>query len=389
MELTSDDPAVLQVPPTAQIGAGSRVLGLQLRAVAAGRARLELRHGGRLTCVSVAVAPDARPPGVAGTPVSLAVRPLTLLGEVGLPAGPRRTLSPHLPGGPVAGPVRLRSHRPDVVAVPGEVRPEPAGPRVELELDAVAPGEALVELDSGDHRWALVVRVGGPGQATAGQPAAVAVRPAAFTAELHLPRQGERTLSLPLLAEAAAVDTRVALASSDPSVVQVPAQALIPAGSRLATLALGAGREGRSELRIEVPGQVLRLPVRVGGAPVGPRTGTASWGLSVRPTGTAGRVHMGDRRRLTLDLPLFPGPADRDRTVTLTSRRPEVADTAEGTVTVPAGRTSAEVTFVARRVAGTVVFDVDRAGEQDTLELLLGRVADGPVVAPAVGVEIK
>jgi hypothetical protein len=58
-------------------------------------------------------------------------------------------------------------------------------------------------------------------------------------------------------------------------------------------------------------------------------------------------------------------------------------------VTVPAGRTSAEVTFVARRVAGTVVFDVDRAGEQDTLELLLGRVADGPVVAPAVGVEIK
>lgn len=273
VSLTSSNPAVASVPPTATIDVGSRALQLPITTGAAGTAVLTLRVGDIVREITVSVGPvpaDQVPPAVAA-PVGVNVMPPLSLGTLFTPVSASQTVGmmflPEAAAAPLT--VQVSSSNPAVASVPPDVAMNAGDRIVQLSITTGSAGEATITLRVGDLTREVTVMVGPPPTdrvpAAVAQPVGVNALPLSAIAHVVTPVGGVPVVSVQLLTLPAAGDMLVTVTSSNPAVASVQGVPVVHLGDRVATFSLTVGSEsGVAVLTLEYAGQKRELVVVVG-----------------------------------------------------------------------------------------------------------------------------
>ncbi len=310
--LTSTNPAVVGLPPTARviIPAGQTEQAFAVFGGSPGQAAVvaNFNYTSALAQATV-VTPQA-------AVVSL-LPPVLPLAE-----GSRGALTVRLAASqPTDTAVHLSTSAPDVVGLPaGQITVPAHQHTATVYVAALARGLATVTAALGDS------------EATA----AIAVVPAPATLDrLDCPAAAAEAATVrctATLSAAQAADTAIPLSTSDPAVVQVPASVTVAAGSRSADAGVTALAQGTAS---------------VTAGPLNGSSRTAELQVVTGAVGLAGllaespAVHVGASTVLTLRLTAAPAA---DTPVSLSVSPPSVLAVA-GTATVPAGRTFVDLTI--------------------------------------------
>ena len=317
-----------------------------------------------------------------------------------IPNTGKRTLHLPLPG-PLPGSklrLELGSAAGNVLSV-DEVAEIASGSRMlPLKINAHAAGKTWVDVAGADRHYRIPLQIGPKEEAghTGIQSAgtAVAVNTPGFAKHLHLSQLGKRSIDIPLLSHPAAAEIKVELVSSAPSVVDVVANSSIPAGSRSARVELKGLAPGSGVVSVKAGNVITPLFISV----VDVRkdsNGAFSHvpSVSVAPAGSAGTLYMLPESQQTVVLRISGGDVKAARNVSIKSRHPEQVTAATSTARIEAGSRDLVLTLLSSKGAkGEALLDLQFGDRKETLKVIIVGAEKGresPLLAPAVGIEIK
>ena len=271
--MTLDRPDRVTVAGPVPVAAGDVRVPVTLTGIAEGAATLTLRIGQAVYRLGISVgtpAPGQLAPVVA-PPVGLVVREAPSLGGVVLPEGGTRSLLLYWGDTPPAvdTPVSVTSSSPAVADVAGPVILSAGTGSLVLQLTTGQAGSTQLRLSAGDQVRVLQVRVGDPQPdelaPVLAPPVMIALRERPSAGEIRLPSGDSRILTLPFLPAPALTDVEIAVRNPAPSLINVPAGLVIPAGASDLILPLSTGTgEGQARLILSGGGVTRSLGIRVG-----------------------------------------------------------------------------------------------------------------------------
>jgi hypothetical protein len=278
VQITSSNPAVVNVAADVQIAAGSLIANIPLTIGQPGTAVLAITIGGSTQTLTVTAGP---PPGgvaspVIAQPVGITIIPNVTIGTVGAPAVGQHTFGLRLLAAPAPSevPVTISSSNPAIADVSGPVSVEAGQQVAPITLLSTAEGVATLAITAAGQTRHLTIVIGAAAAsqlpAVIASPASVSVIPDQPTgAVLIMPVSSQSTIGVPLLSSDAAVTTPVTISSTNEAIASALIAGDIPAGSRTATLTIQSGQDGIALLTVTVNGQSRTLPVLVGTASAG------------------------------------------------------------------------------------------------------------------------
>ncbi len=400
--IDSDNPAIVAVPGSLTLPAGSPNLALTLTTGADGQALVTLRSDGRVRELTVIVgaAPAGSLSPAMAAPVGVAVLPAPSLGRFVVPESATTTLKiPFLPT-PVAVDtiITLASSDVAVAAVPASLVLAAGQTDLTLPVMGGQAGRAVI-----DVRGAGVVReltiVSGPPAAGSLSPAmaapvGVAILPAPSLGRVVVPEVNARTFRLPFLPAPAVVDTPVTVTSSDTSVASFLAGITIPVGGSDVELVVLTGNPGQAVLTLRGGGVVRELTVFVGE----PAPGSLSpilappVDLAVVPASPLGRLVLPAPGSYSVSLPVAAVAGAADLAIDITSSDAAVAAVAPVRSVLPAGNTLLPLTIESTQL-GQAELTLRSADWVRRLTVFIGTEPgardSGARLAPAVGLEVQ
>jgi hypothetical protein len=208
-----------------------------------------------------------------------------------------------------------------------------------------------------------------------------------------------RTISVRVLDAPATAPTPVTVISSDPMIVTVAGQVIVPAGQQVVDLELATGAGGRATLTLEVAGARFEIGVVVGSnpGPSSPTIGAAPVGVSVVAAPSLGRIiappNVGSTP--TIVVPLLAAPAAASVTVTVTTSDAAIAGIGTSASVELVIGTGSQVVGLPLSIPGTegvAVLRFDFEGQRRELVVIVGNPPASQIPAvtsPIVGVEIR
>jgi hypothetical protein len=248
-------------------------------------------------------------------------------------------------------PVEVLSHAVEIVDVPDRVTIAAGSRTASVSLRIKAVGEAVLWLKVGDTINRLRLVVGEPveavprffsGVASGSMGLSVTAMPS--LGPIHMPRTGSYTITVPLLSAPVSQETRVAVSSPTPAIIECKDDVSIAEGSQMATLALTAKGKGEGEIILTAGKEVYRVPIIVGEVETAlpPAAASQPVGMSVTPSAFTWQIvvpHLGKRR---ISVPLLPSVTTEKIVVKITSDEPDVIQV-QDKVVIPAGSRMAHV----------------------------------------------
>ncbi|MDP3457038.1 MAG: RHS repeat-associated core domain-containing protein [Methyloversatilis sp.] len=291
------------------------------------------------------------------TPLPPSASPSLSAAELILENGASGAITLQLPGASrTAQTYVLQSSRPDVLQVPARVTLPAGASAISLPVVARAPGVALLRVLASTRQLSATVRI----IDDLAQLQAVQPQPATVV------QSAQARLRLELTAVVRA-DTAVDLFASAADVLDVPAQVVVPAGSRSVEVPVGALAPGIHTVSAQLYGQTLQATFRV--------TDARPAALSLLPSRTS--VEAGASVGLTVQLSGHtPAPVD----VALGASPAGLLELPP-TVRVPAGADRVDVQ--ARALAAGTAQVLAQAGARSAAASVVVRAPVGAATVPA------
>ncbi|MCU1383321.1 MAG: LamG domain protein jellyroll fold domain protein [Acidobacteria bacterium] len=382
---------------SAVIPAGETDLAVPVTGLAAGATTIVATSSrGTAWAIASVSAPVAKTMPIEASDALVAVIPRRSLGQVFLAAGRAQTIPVALLSAPAGAdtPVTISSSNAGAVSVAGDVVIAAGSQIANVPITAGGAATATLTLRAGNEISQLTLVVGPP---FAGAPPVVS-KPVGFVTltpptlgRVFAPVGAHSTINLRLLTVAAAADTAVSVASSNPSVASVAGAVTVAAGSQRVSFDLTTGVEGTATLTLRTATDVRLLTVFVGTAPpdVLPVTVAEPVGIVTLQPPLVGRVFGAVAGHTVVTVRLLSAPATVATPVTVVSSNPSVV-AAAGTITIAAGSQTATLDL-ANGIEGTAILTFRAAGEVRQLSVVVGTPPAGTVpvvIAPPVGVTL-
>ncbi len=406
--VTSSNPAVATATATA-IQPGEQTVMLTIDALANGVTILTIRAGNDVRTITIVVGSPTpgQTPMVVASPVGVAISAPPSAGQIVSSVGRTSTITiqilsaPHAGGSPL--PVTVTSSDPSIAtAVASAVQP---GSQVTtLTITTLTEGFVSLTIRAGTSIRAVGVFVGTttPNRTplVLAAPVGVSIAGLPFIGKAFAPAGTAATVGVLLLPAAAATPTTVTVSSSDPAVVAVTsATAIVPAGSRMLSLALTTGAAGTATLTLEFNGTRREFQVVVGSGPTSsnaPIVVAMPIGVSVVPFPTMGRVTVapGTAVSATVGVQLLSSTRGVATPVTITSSNPSVVSLGGGatvSANVAAGSLTVPVPLLTTGTAGVAILRFEFDGTTKEMIVVVGNLAPSQIptlTAPVIGIRI-
>jgi hypothetical protein len=254
-------------------------------------------------------------------------------------------------------------------------------------------GTALLTLRAGNVVRSLTVIVDTPSAGTrvpaAAGPVGVHVLTPPSAGEIYMDAAGAQPVSIPFLDTPAGTEILVTLVSSDATIADVPATAVIPVGATDVNFTVLGGNAGTALLTLRAGNVVRSLTVIVDTPSAGARVPAVARpvGVDALALPSVGQVAVPVTDLKALSIELLANPATTAVTVTFSTADGAIADTLEAQATIPIGGQSVDFSVISG-LAGETTLTLNFDGESRELTVQVGTSAPA-VIAPPVGVEVQ
>jgi len=220
-------------------------------------------------------------------------------------------------------------------------------------------------------------------------PVGAAVVPSRVLGHVFTALNGQQTLVVPMLTQAAVANLPVTITSSNAAVASVPDSVVIAQGTNTATIRIVTGAAGTATLTLRVGNEIRQLVVVVGTPPPGtaPPTTSAAVGVVLIAAPSAGRLFAAPGSQSAFGVPMLSSPAAATTPVTVTSSDPLVVSVS-GSASIAAGSQVVTVT-VTTGVPGTATLTFRAGNQTRQLTVVVGPPPPGtepPIVARPIGI---
>jgi len=313
---------------------------------------------------------------------------------IGAPAS-QTTVAVRVTGSPAASntPVTVSSSDESIARV---VNTPTVAAGQEIATLTIATGSAgtatLIVRAGNDVRSVLVVVGSGavlPLPAVA-PPVGASVSMGRSVGQLFAPAAARQTIAVRVLSAPSAVDTTLAVTSSNGSIVSVDGPVVVRAGSQVATLTIVTSSAGAATLFVNTAEGTVELSFSVGseaGTPV-PAV-AAPVGVGIGAPAVAGRLIAPGAGLHTIGVRLLTQPAAASTPVVVASSNAAVAHVT-GATNIAAGEQVSQIT-IATGASGVATLTISAGSEVHELTVIVGDATGQtpPAIAAPVGVAVR